>query len=88
MMNFQELCDHMLHSKTWQTKERLFAEAFPVREERCAFFSDHLNRLLREYEKSGKPTDELNDLLVRKLAIDWWFSMIPASLLKHIDLSQ
>ncbi len=29
-----------------------------------------------------------DDLLVRKLAIDWWFNTIPASLLKHIDLSQ
>jgi hypothetical protein len=87
-MSFQELCDHMLYSKTWQAKERLFAEAFPMREDRCAFFTDQVNRLLREYQKAGKSTEELNDLLVRKLAIDCWFNTIPASLLKHIDLSQ
>lgn len=87
-MNFQELANHMLHSKTWQTKERLFAESFPKADDRCAFFADYVNRLLRDYKEAGKSTEELNDLLVRKLAIDWWFSMIPKSLLKNIDLSE
>lgn len=87
-MSFQELVDHMLNSKTWQTKERLFAEAFPEAKDRCAFFSEHVNRLLREYGAAGKSTDELSDLLVRKLAIDHWFGTIPKSLLKNIDLSE
>lgn len=85
-MNFQELTNHMLYSKTWQTKERLFAEAVPKAEDRCALFADHVNRLLRDYKQTGRSTEGLNDLIVRKLAIDWWFNMIPKSLLKDIDL--
>lgn len=80
-MEFQELCDYMLYSPVWQMKERLFAEAFPEAADRVRFFSDYVDRLLREYRKAGKSVGDLHDLRVRQLAIDWWFGMIPRSLL-------
>lgn len=87
-VTFQDLCDYMLDSKVWQTKERLFTEAFPTVEERRAYFAEQVGQLLREYKMEGKPIEDLNDLLVRKLAIDFWFSRVPRSLLKNVDLSE
>ena len=84
-MSIQELYDFMIYSREWQLKERLFAEAFPAQEDRVVFFSAFANRIIDEYEARDESLDDLTNLHLRKLAIERWFSRIPASLLPSLQ---
>lgn len=80
-MTREELCVYMVEAEEWRKKELLFDEVFPIVGDRMRFYEEFAEGKFQEYLRSGKATDGLNALVIRKLAIDWWFSLLPKSLL-------
>jgi hypothetical protein len=86
-MNILDLCDYMTHSKAWAKKELLFMSVFPNAEDRVEYIGDFTHRLIEAMAIHGMSTNHLNDLVLRKKAIERWFRMLPESVTTSIDLS-